>query len=241
MSAPRAAVLSAGATASSRSRMTASARSSALPNRSGRSAGQKRIAGPRSKVMPALPERLIGVPAPHEGDPRRDGDDDALLVAAGVAERDDPLPRAGSRASLLDDLGLGVEGVAVEERRRERDVGEAELRDERALGDLRDGCPDHRRERPHRVHQPLAERLGRRERGVEMQRLAVHRERGEEDVVGLGRGPARPVQVADTDLELFVVEPALHDLVGALRGVLVPAGAVAHGRHATREGRARAR
>ncbi|KLL96486.1 hypothetical protein NJ76_00630 [Rhodococcus sp. IITR03] len=55
-----------------------------------------------------------------------------MLVATGVLEGDDALPRPALRLALVDDLRLGVERVAVEERLGEGDLGESEVRDDRA-------------------------------------------------------------------------------------------------------------
>ena len=79
----------------------------------------------------------------------------------------------------------------MEQRCRKRDVAQSQLRHQRALRELADGCADHRRERPHRVHQTLPERLRRRVGGIQMQCLRVHRQRREQHVVGLGRGATR--------------------------------------------------
>ena len=49
------------------------------------------------------------------------------------------------------------------------------------------------------------------ERGIQVQRLGVHRQRGEQDVVGLGDGAAGPVLVAHTRLELLEPQTALDD------------------------------
>ena len=119
-----------------------------------------------------------------------------MLIAAGMGEGDDALAGTALRLALVGHLGLGVQGVAVEERLRERDLAEAQVADDRALGQLRHRQPDERRQREHRVHQSLVERRQRvGEGGIEMQRLGVHRQRGEQDVVGFGDGAAGPVLV----------------------------------------------
>ncbi|SLE70229.1 Uncharacterised protein [Mycobacteroides abscessus subsp. massiliense] len=46
----------------------------------------------------------------------------------------------------------------MEQRRGKADLGESQIADDRALGQLRDRQPDHGREREHRVHQALIER-----------------------------------------------------------------------------------
>src|SRR5690554_2830698 len=81
--ASRAKSLASGETASSRSRMTASARSAAFSYRSGRSAGQNRMAGPivNSATLGLLVGTvLVGVLAPHHDRTHGGGDDIAMLV-----------------------------------------------------------------------------------------------------------------------------------------------------------------
>ena len=57
----------------------------------------------------------------------------------------------------------------------------------------------------------MERRLGIGERGVEVQCLRVHRQRGEQHVVGLGDGAAGPVQVAHAQFELLEPQTALFD------------------------------
>jgi len=92
--AARAESLSAGATASSRSRITVSARSTALAKRSGRSPGQKSRAGPSAGGSPyetmCPPPSGVGRGAAHHRRALGHRDDHAVLVAGGVLEHDDP-------------------------------------------------------------------------------------------------------------------------------------------------------
>jgi len=71
--------------------------------------------------------------------------------------------------------------------------------------------PTQRREGEHRVHQPLAPktRLLCGPCRIEVQRLGVHRQRGEQHVIGFGDRPAGPVQVGRADLELLKPQAAL--------------------------------
>lgn len=57
----------------------------------------------------------------------------------------------------------------------------------------------------------LAERLFAAPVLVQVQRLGVHRESGEQDVVGLGDGPARTVSVEGVGAELLEPQAALFD------------------------------
>ena len=71
--------------------------------------------------------------------------------------------------------------VAVEQRLGKGDLAEAEIADDGALRQLRHRQADQRRQREHRVDQPLVERRQRvGERRIEVQRLGVHRQRGEQ-------------------------------------------------------------
>jgi hypothetical protein len=82
-----------------------------------------------------------------------------------------------------------MDGVALEEGRRKLHLGHAEIADGGAERRLVDGDADHQAEGEQRVHQRLAElalRLG--EVPVDMQRLRVIGEAGEQDVVHLRDG-----------------------------------------------------
>ena len=57
----------------------------------------------------------------------------------------------------------------------------------------------------------MERRLALGERRIEVQRLGVHRQRGEQDVVGLGDGAAGPVQITHAYLELLEPQTALFD------------------------------
>src|SRR5690554_116912 len=81
-----------GDTASSRSRMTASARSAAFSKRSGRSAGQNRMAGPIENSA-TVGTALMSTAAPDHDGALGGGHHHLVLVLRGVDERDDALPR----------------------------------------------------------------------------------------------------------------------------------------------------
>src|ERR1700733_1930314 len=226
-SAARAASLPSAPTPSSRSRMTASAAASAFAYRSGRSAGQKSSAGPgrdgtSGGVILGLLLRLAILvwPAPHERGPGDDGHDFAVLVARGVLERHDPLAWPAGRKPLLRHDRLTVDRVAVPDGGGEPRVAAPQVRHDRPLGQVADGQPDEDGHGQQAVDQPLAE-LGRRaERGVEMQRLRVHGQRGEQRVVRLADRPPGRVPVDDPGPQLLEPEPALlDDLTGRLAHV----------------------
>src|SRR5690554_247938 len=208
--ASRAKCFASGATASSRSRITASARSAAFWYRSGRSAGQNRMAGPieNSGIVGTV---FTGTATPHHDRAHGGRDDHAVLVLGGVGERDDALPGPRRRQPLLVHHSLGVHGVAVVQRVRKLHLGEPEVGHDGSLRELSDGCPDQGCEGEHRVHQALAERLLRRPGGIQVQRLRVHGHGGEQHVVCLRHRATGPVQVAGAQLELFVVQAPLLD------------------------------
>src|SRR5699024_4657467 len=158
--ASRAVRLLPGVTASSRSRITASARAAALAKRSGRSPGQNSSEGPSGKGSWASSPWLSGAPcrsrqvarltgvrwscvlvvggaAVHAGGACGADHHVAVLAAPGVAEGDDRLPGPGGGAADVEHGGLAVERVGVVQRVGEGDLPEAEVRHQGALGDLR--------------------------------------------------------------------------------------------------------
>src|SRR3954467_12815037 len=134
MSALRASSRSFAATPSSRSSITTSAAAAAFPKRSGRSAGQNNQPGPLLPNVISLSPYPSGGwcplacaasfrfslgPFAHHRLSRCGRHDVAVLVAAGMGEGDDALPRTTPGLALVDHLGLGVKRVAVKERLRE--------------------------------------------------------------------------------------------------------------------------
>src|SRR5262249_56784500 len=110
----------------------------------------------------------------------------AVLVRRAMLEGDDAPLRPRPRLALVHDLGLRVDRVAVEDGLGELDLLEAEVADRRPERRLADGEPDADAEREETVHERLAElRLG-GGMEVDVERLRVHRQAREEDVVGLG-------------------------------------------------------
>ena len=101
------------------------------------------------------------------------------------------MPAPGPRFALAlgDNLGLGAQRVAVEHRVGEFHVGHAEIADGRAERGVADGDADHQAEREELVDQRLAPLGLGRELGIEMQRLRIVGQAGEQHVVHLGDGP----------------------------------------------------
>src|SRR5256885_12959917 len=118
-------------------------------------------------------------------------------------EGDDAPRGARARLALVHDLGLRVEGIAVEDGLRELDLVEAQIPNRRAQRRLTDRKADGDPERQQAVDEGLAELGLRRGVEVEVERLRVHREAGEEDVVGLGDRPSRLMAERLPDLELL--------------------------------------
>src|SRR3984957_12514671 len=230
-SAVRAASFPSAPTPSSRSRMTASAAASAFAYRSGRSAGQNSSAGPGrgggsgavilhlllcrvlSLCLCVRPARRLWT-AQHQRRPGDHGYDFAVLVARGVLEGHDPLAGPARGQPLVRDHRLTVDRVAVPDRSGELRVTEPEVRHDRALSKVRDGEADQDRHGEQAVHQALTE-LGRlAERGVQVQRLRVHGQRGEQRVICLADGPPGGVLVDDPGPQLLEPQPALPDDLG---------------------------
>ena len=103
------------------------------------------------------------------------------------------------------DLGGEAQRVAVEDGVRELDVGHAEIGDQRADGGVADRYADHQAEGEQRVDQRLAPFALGGEVVIDVQRLRVVGETGEQRVVHLGdRAPQRVLDDAP-DLAFFEI------------------------------------
>src|SRR5579871_37320 len=105
-----------------------------------------------------------------------------------MLEDNDAPGRMRLRGPRLQHFALGVERVADEHRLGELDLFEAEIADRGAEREIADREPYCEAEREDRIYQALTELGLFAELGVQMQRLHVHRERGDQQVVGLGYG-----------------------------------------------------
>src|SRR5215831_2020537 len=143
--------------------------------------------------MAALPD--------HERAPEFDHDV-ALLIHARGLYADDALVRTRFRLACLEDFALGVDRVALEDRMRQLHVFPAEIRDA-VDGEIDHRLAGHEREREARVHERLLELSMARVLGVEVNRVRIHRQTREPDVVGLRDGPAERVLVDVADDEVF--------------------------------------
>src|SRR5439155_667171 len=128
-------------------------------------------------------------------------DDVAVLVLRPVLEGDDAPLRTRPRLALVHHLGLRIDRIAVEDGLRELDLLEAEVAHRGPEGRLADREPHRDPERQDAVDQRLAELRLRRGVEVEVERLRVHRQAGEENVVGLGDRPPWLVAERLPDLE----------------------------------------
>src|SRR5207244_4408238 len=133
----------------------------------------------------------------------RHHDDVAVLMLRPVLEGDDAPLWTRSWLPLVHDLGLRIEGIAVEDGLRELDLVEAQVPDRCAQRRLTNRKADSDPERQQAVDERLAELGLRRGVEIEVERLRVHREAGEEDVVGLGDRPSRLMAERLPDLELL--------------------------------------
>src|SRR6266850_7502013 len=133
-------------------------------------------------------------------------EDDAVGLLAGGAHGDDAVVRPRLGFALGDDFRFGIDGVAGEDRGGEAHLVPAEVGDGLLahVGDAHAG-DDGERERGV-DERPLEFGAGAVHR-VDVQRMLVHRQEREPDVVGLGERAARPVLVHVAELEVLVVAP----------------------------------
>src|ERR1051326_1938653 len=167
--------------------------------------------GRTSRTLPLLdcgPRDAGAAPAPvdHQRPPERDHDRPVLVEPGGPAGHDaDVRPRA--RLSLLQDLGAGVDRVALEHGRRQPHLVPAQI-GEHVLRHVGHALAGHESERERRVDQRSLELRLRRVVAVEVDRRAVLGQQREPDVVGVEDGPAQRVLVHVAGLEVLVEPPA---------------------------------
>ena len=126
-----------------------------------------------------------------------------------VMEFNDAGVRPRLRLALADDGRRAVDGVALEQRIAELDVGHSEIGDGRADRHVGHLDADHQAEREQRVHQRLAPfGLGLAEMSVDMQRLRIERHVGKQHVVHLRDGTGVTVLVKLADLHILEIKAA---------------------------------
>ena len=114
--------------------------------------------------------------------------------------------RSGFRFTLLEDLAPRIDGVAFEDRIREAYLVPPEVGHD-ILREVRDGLTGHERQGERRVDQ-RSTKLGLAGIDmVKMDRVGIHRQQGEPDVVGGEDGPAQRVVIDVADLEILVDAP----------------------------------
>lgn len=139
----------------------------------------------------------------HERQSPGDADECSVLVMALVLEFYDALMITRLGQPLRDCKRRGRNRVPDEYWVREANVGETEVRYERALCQRRNAEPDDCRKREHAVHQSCPELRACCIYLVKVQALCVHRQRGEEDVVSLSDSSMGTMPVRPSDLEFF--------------------------------------
>src|ERR671912_747511 len=102
----------------------------------------------------------------------------AALVEAAVRPGDDAGVRPGLAFPKLDALAFAAQRVADEDGLRKDELVVAQVRHERAEGRVVDADPDHQPEGEDRIDQRLAELGLRRRLVVDVQRLRIVRQRG---------------------------------------------------------------
>ena len=117
----------------------------------------------------------------------------ASLIDSSMLERHDSSIRAAAGLSTVDNLRLTCDRVADEDGVGERRFVEAQVPESRAKRGVSHAQAHGQAEREDAVHDPLSELRTRREFSVEMQRLRIVRQRGEQQVVG----PRSPCATAD--------------------------------------------
>src|SRR5262245_23409931 len=128
----------------------------------------------------------------------------AVLVGADGAHAHEAGARPRLGVALVEDLGVGVQRVAGEHRVGQPDVGPAEVRD-RLLAHVGDAHADDQRDRERAADDALPELARLRVLLVEVQRVGVHRQEREPDVVGLRDRATWAVLVHVADREVLVI------------------------------------
>src|SRR5215203_1499585 len=128
--------------------------------------------------------------------------DGPVLVVAGRLHRHDPHVRSAPRCALFEHLGLGVDGVALEDGGGEPNLVPPQIGHD-VLGDVGDALAGHQRDRERRVHERLAELGLGRVVVVEVDRGGILRQQREPGVVGGGDGAPQRVLVHVAHLEVL--------------------------------------
>src|SRR6266852_3621879 len=148
------------------------------------------------------------------------GDELAVLIVGAVIELDDAGSGPGVRFPLAQHFGGAMDGVALEQRMRELDLGHAQIGDRGPHREVVDRDADHQPEREQRVHQRLAPfGLLLAEMPVDVQRLRVERHVGEQHVVRLRHRAGEAMLEGLAERKILEIEPAAGMAGGGERGV----------------------
>ena len=128
---------------------------------------------------------------------------------------DDARIRPRLALAQVDALAFGAERIADEHRLREYELVVAEVRDKRSERRVVDADPDHQPEGEDRIDQRLAELRSGRGLMVDVQRLRIVGEGGDQQVVGLGDRPRDRMLYAVADLPLVEKAPWHADALGS--------------------------
>ena len=121
-----------------------------------------------------------------------------------MLEHDDACVGPRLALALLRDASLRPDGVADKHRARESDIGHAEIRDRGAERRVAHGQSDHQTERKDAVDDALSEFRVLGEFRVEVQRLRIVRQRGKQQIVGLGHGSCDRMHEHTANFEFIV-------------------------------------
>ena len=147
-----------------------------------------------------------------------------------MLERHDPRVRSRARSTGRHHLGLETEGVANEDRHRERRLVEAQVGHRGTQRRVTHAHADHQAQSQQAVHESLAELGVGRELGVEVQGLRVMSHETELQVVGLGNRAGQGM--AHHEAHRQVLEPATRRTID-----LLATGLIAHARESDRSSR----
>jgi hypothetical protein len=143
-----------------------------------------------SMLQPGIALSYLGISwsSEHQGISAAASYQYPLLVEGSVLERHDAGVRAGLGGSRSDHLRLGSQRVAVKHGRREVDILEPQVRDRGSKRETVNRHADQQAEGKEAIHYPRAKFRPGGELLVEMERLRIHRQTAEKDVVRLGDG-----------------------------------------------------
>jgi len=127
----------------------------------------------------------------HQAGAAHAGDEFVALIDRTVLEKDHARIGPRARFALVDDFRLHVDRVSMEYRFRKLYLVKAEVGNRRPQRRIRDREAYRKAQREEAIHQPLTKLGLFGEFFIEMERLGIHRQGGEQDVVGFGNRSSR--------------------------------------------------